>query len=116
MNVSIWAPLRNHIFILVPSSTAVTIILCTDLSVGTWRRIATTVGKHDLVAYVCQAKRCITWFIHSDGYGFKMEIPFDTILDTEFANAAPGSGLASFTLSQPPIFYLENISSPRSDG
>lgn len=95
---------------------AVTIIPCTDLSIGTWRRIATTVGKHDLVAYVCDAKRCLTWFIHSAGYGFKMEIPFEIILDTEFTNAAPGSGLASFVLSQPPIFYLENVSSPRSDG
>lgn len=93
-----------------------TIIPCTDLSVGTWRRIATTVGKHDLVAYVCDTKRCLTWFIHSAGYGFKMEIPFDTILDTQFTNAAPGSGLATFILSQPPCFYLENLCTPRPDG
>jgi regulatory protein PHO2 len=45
-----------------------------------------------------------------------MEIPFDHIVDTEFTNAAPGYGLASFMLSQPPIFYLENVSSPRADG
>lgn len=95
---------------------AVTIIPCTDLSIGTWRRIATTVGKHDLVAYVCDTKRCLTWFIHSAGYGFKMEIPFDSILDTVFTNAAPGSGLATFELSEPPLFYLENISSPAADG
>lgn len=93
-----------------------TIIPCTDLSIGTWRRIATTVGKNDLIAYVCGPKRCVTWFIHSAGYGFKMEIPFETILETEFTNAAPGAGLASFVLSQPPIFYLEMISSPHSDG
>lgn len=91
-------------------------ILCTDLSIGTWRRIATTVGKHDLVAYVSDSKRCLTWFIHSAGYGFKMEIPFDTILDTHFSNASPGSGLASFVLSQPPVFYLENLCTPRPDG
>ncbi|KAF9223562.1 hypothetical protein BS17DRAFT_148206 [Gyrodon lividus] len=90
----------------------VTIIPCTNLSVGTWRRIATTVGRHDLVAYLCDAKRCLTWFIHSSGYGFKMEIPFDLIVDTEFTNAAPGSGLASFILSQPPTFYLESFSPP----
>lgn len=41
-----------------------------------------------------------------------MEIPFDIIIDTEFTNAAPGSGLASFTLSQPPTFYLESFSPP----
>jgi regulatory protein PHO2 len=45
-----------------------------------------------------------------------MEIPFDSILDMEFKNAAPGSGLALFVLSQPPAFYLENVSSPRPDG
>ena len=84
-------------------------IPCTDLSIGTWRRIATTVGMHDLVAYVCDAKRCLTWFIHSAGYGFKMEIPFDHIIDTQFTNAAPGAGLASFLLSEPPHFYLESV-------
>lgn len=41
------------------------------------------------------------------GYGFKMEIPFDTIVNTEFINDSPGTGRAAFYLSQPPIFYLE---------
>ncbi|KAA1467414.1 homeobox-domain-containing protein [Dentipellis sp. KUC8613] len=94
----------------------VMIIPCSDLSIGTWRRMATTVGKHDLVAYVCEPRQCLTWFIHSSGYGFKMEIPFSTITDTEFRNAAPGQGLATFLLSQPPIFYLEEIASPMPDG
>lgn len=95
---------------------AVTIIPCTDLSVGTWRRIATAVGKHDLVAYVSDPKRCLTWFVQSDGHGFKMEIPFETIVETQFTNAAPGSGLATFFLSQPPLFYLEQLASPLPDG
>jgi hypothetical protein len=94
---------------------AVTIIPCTDLSIGSWRRIATTVGKHDLVAYVSDSKRCLTWFIHSGGLGFKMEIPYDAIIDAEFTNAAPGTGLASFLLSQPPLFFLEHVSSPSPD-
>ncbi|KAG1796700.1 uncharacterized protein HD556DRAFT_281771 [Suillus plorans] len=97
---------------LIHEDEPVTIIPCNDLSIGTWRRIATAVGKHDLVAYLCDGKRCLTWFIHSAGYGFKMEIPFDIIVHTEFTNAAPGSGLASFILSQPPTFYLESFSSP----
>ena len=41
-----------------------------------------------------------------------MEIPFDIIADTEFTNAAPGSGLASFVLARPPTFYLETLSPP----
>ncbi|TCD62892.1 hypothetical protein EIP91_006249 [Steccherinum ochraceum] len=94
----------------------VTIIPCTDLSIGTWKRIATTVSRHDLVAYVCEAKHCLTWFIHSAGYGFKMEIPFDSIVETKFVNAAPGTGLASFFLSHPPIFFLETITPSSSSG
>ncbi|KAI0249865.1 hypothetical protein BJV78DRAFT_632862 [Lactifluus subvellereus] len=94
---------------LIHESEPVTIIPCTDLTIGTWRRIATQVGKHDLIAYVCDSRKCLIWFIHSTGYGFKMEIPFGTIVDTEFVNATPGSGLASFHLSRPPLFYLEDI-------
>lgn len=88
---------------------AITIIPCTDLAIGTWRRIASTVGKHDLVAYFSDSKRTLTWFIQSSGYGFKMEIPFDIILNTEFNHAAPGSGLVSFVLARPPTFYLESL-------
>lgn len=45
-----------------------------------------------------------------------MEIPFEIITHTEFRNASPGEGLASFHLSQPPNFFLEHIASPRSAG
>ncbi|GLB40596.1 putative homeodomain containing protein [Lyophyllum shimeji] len=101
---------------LIHEDEPVTIIPCTDLTIGSWRRIATTVAKHDLVAYVCEGKRCLTWFIHSVGFGFKMEIPFETIVNTVFTNAAPGSGLATFVLSEPPLFYLENIGPDGPDG
>ncbi|KAI0048981.1 homeobox-domain-containing protein, partial [Auriscalpium vulgare] len=94
---------------LIHENDPVTIIPCSDLTIGTWRRIATSIAKHDLVAYVCDARRCLVWFIHSSGYGFKMEIPFDIIVDTEFTNAAPGMGLATFFLSQPPAFFLEDV-------
>jgi regulatory protein PHO2 len=78
--------------------------------------MASQVSKHDLVAYVCESRSCLIWFIHSSGYGFKMEIPFGIIVDTEFVNAAPGSGLASFFLSQPPLFYLEDIMTDPAGG
>lgn len=57
------------------------------------------------------AKRCLTWFIYSNGYGFKMEIPFDIITNTNFSSGSPGQGHASFFLSRPPLFYLEAPSS-----
>ncbi|KAH9481537.1 Pyriculol/pyriculariol biosynthesis cluster transcription factor 1 [Psilocybe cubensis] len=101
---------------LIHEDEPVTIIPCTDLAVGNWRRIASASSKHDLVAYVSETKRCLTWFIHSDGYGFKMEIPFETVIDTQFQSASPGLALAVFVLSQPPLFYLENASAPRPDG
>jgi regulatory protein PHO2 len=71
--------------------------------------MASQVSKHDLVAYICESRNSLIWFIHSSGYGFKMEIPFGIVVDTEFVSAAPGSALASFFLSQPPLFYLEDI-------
>jgi len=45
-----------------------------------------------------------------------MEIPFSIIVETEFVNAAPGSGVASFFLSQPPLFYLEDIAPDPAGG
>ncbi|KAJ7104321.1 hypothetical protein B0H15DRAFT_766708 [Mycena belliarum] len=96
---------------LIHEDEPVTFIPCSDLSIGSWRRIATDTNRHDLIAYTCETKRCLTWFIYNGGFGFKMECPFDTILSTEFTNVSPGStGLASFVLSRPPIFYLENNS------
>ncbi|KAI0926380.1 hypothetical protein AcV5_008860 [Taiwanofungus camphoratus] len=101
---------------LIHEDEPVSIIPCTNLAIGTWRRIATAVSKHDLVAYVCETKRCITWFIHSSGHGFKMEVPFDTVVDTSFTNISPGMGLATFNLSRPPLFYLEFAAPPGADG
>lgn len=86
-----------------------TVIPCTNLCIGSWRRIATAISKHDLVAYICEAKQCITWFIQSSGHGFKMEIPFDIVVHTSFSNLAPGMGLATLRLSRPPVFYLERV-------
>ncbi|KAJ3509055.1 hypothetical protein NLJ89_g5416 [Agrocybe chaxingu] len=102
---------------LVHEDEPVTFVPCTDLTVGTWRRIAASATtKYDLIAYVCERKRCLTWFLLSGGCGFKMELPFNTIIDTEFQNPSASHGMASFTLSQPPLFYLETVSSPQPDG
>lgn len=102
--------------LLIHEDEAVTIIPCTDLSVGTWRRIATAVGRHDLIAYASFARHCLIWFVQSGGHGFKMEIPFSTIIDTQLASATPGYLLGTFVLSRPPTFYLEQSASPRPDG
>ncbi|KAF8920134.1 homeobox domain-containing protein [Mucidula mucida] len=98
---------QSDIIALIHEDAPVTIIPCTDLSVGTWRRIASTTSKHDLVAYVCETKRILVWFVLSNNCGFKMEIPFDSVAESNFTNAGPGTALASFTLSKPPSFYVE---------
>ncbi|KZT41265.1 homeobox-domain-containing protein, partial [Sistotremastrum suecicum HHB10207 ss-3] len=48
------------IYALIHEEDAVSIIPCTDLCIGSWRRIATGPGKHDLVAYMSLTKRCLT--------------------------------------------------------
>src|SRR6266540_2106274 len=96
-------------------TTAVSVIPCTDLSIGTWRRISSSATGYDLVAYVSEPKRCLTWFIHSAGYGFKMELPFHTIVDTEFKQVSSGAALAVLLLSQPPLFYMEKVA-PNEEG
>ncbi|EIN04980.1 homeobox-domain-containing protein [Punctularia strigosozonata HHB-11173 SS5] len=94
----------------------ITIIPCHSLTIGTWRRISTPESnRRDLVAYLCEAKSCLTWFIRSAGFGFKMEIAFDSVLNAAFANTTPGRGVASFALSRPPAFFMETTAAIDSD-
>ncbi|KAI0636183.1 hypothetical protein C8Q77DRAFT_1155895 [Trametes polyzona] len=97
-----------EVFHLIHEDEEVTIIPCTDLSIGTWRRVASS--KHELIAYTCEAKRCINWFVRSGGLSFKMEVPYSTISETRFSNVSPGIGSATFTVERPPIFYIEKMS------
>ncbi|KAI3604481.1 homeobox transcription factor [Moniliophthora roreri] len=93
---------------LVHEDEMVEVIPCTDLAVGSWRRIASSTSNHDLIAYLCNVKQCLTWFVLSDGSGFKMELPFATVVDAQFTSSSGGSGIAKITLTEPPVFYLEH--------
>ncbi|KIP10990.1 hypothetical protein PHLGIDRAFT_100262, partial [Phlebiopsis gigantea 11061_1 CR5-6] len=42
---------------LVHEDEPITIIPCTELSIGSWRRLASAVGKYDLVAYICHRRQ-----------------------------------------------------------
>ncbi|KAF7327555.1 U1 snRNP 70K protein [Mycena kentingensis (nom. inval.)] len=102
---------ENELNNLIHEDEPVTYLPCSHLTIGCWRRITTDANQRDLVAYTCDTKRCLVWFIHNGGFGFKMEVPFDTIIHAEFTSMAPGpNGLASFVLSRAPIFYLESAS------
>ncbi|KAI0366328.1 homeobox-domain-containing protein [Pilatotrama ljubarskyi] len=99
--------LDAEILSLVHEEEDITIIPCTDLRIGAWRRVASP--HHTLVAYVCEARRCVTWFIRSEGLSFKMEVPFDIIIGSRFLNVSPGVGSATFLLDRPPTFYVEKL-------
>ncbi|KAJ7650447.1 homeodomain transcription factor [Roridomyces roridus] len=117
MPPSLSATLGTELNNLIHEEEAVTFIPCSDLSIGSWRRIATDTSQHDLIAYTCESKRSLNWFIHNGGIGFKMEVAFDSIIETEFTNLSASAGLATFVVSKPPLFFLETVSengSPRS--
>jgi len=63
----------------------------------------------DLAAYVSEIKRCLTWFVRTDDYCFKMELPFETIVQTSFAFNTAEIGTAVLVLSRPPTFYLHDV-------
>ncbi|CDO74355.1 hypothetical protein BN946_scf184355.g3 [Trametes cinnabarina] len=90
---------------LIHEEDEVTVIPCTDLTIGTWRRVASS--QHDLIAYTCESRRCISWFVRAAALSFKIEVPYDIITESRFSNVSPGVGAATFTLDRPPIFYIE---------
>ncbi|KAF8339724.1 uncharacterized protein EI90DRAFT_3117509 [Cantharellus anzutake] len=86
----------------------ITIIPCLDLAIGTWRRIHST--PVDLVAYTCDTRRVLTWYIHSSGIGFKMRIPYDSISCIEYYpdfNPGMGQDKAVIILNKPPTYFRE---------
>ncbi|EIW57792.1 homeobox-domain-containing protein [Trametes versicolor FP-101664 SS1] len=102
-----------EIYNLIHEDEEVTLVPCTDLTIGTWRRVAS--ADHELIAYTCETRRCITWFVRSDGYSFKMEVPYDSITQQHFLNVSPGVGSVGFTLERPPTFYVERVSESSPD-
>lgn len=81
-------------------------IPCTDVLIGKWRRMNT--GASDLLVYLSEARRTLTYYVRSADIGFKMRIPFETIMATEYTHDfAPGCDRASLLLGRPPTFYRE---------
>ncbi|CCM04699.1 uncharacterized protein FIBRA_06885 [Fibroporia radiculosa] len=82
------------------------IMPCTDLTVGTWKRMA--MAPDDLVAYVSEAKQRFSWFIQCEGTSFKMNVPFSTVIDTKVSHLSADMVLASIILSHPPQFFAKS--------
>lgn len=86
---------------------------CNALNIGTWRRIGQ--NRLDLMVFYSPAKATITYYIHAEQSGFKIEYPFSSIksitLNTpESPDAIAGtvqSGGLVVELSRPPTFSMD---------
>ncbi|KAF8339723.1 uncharacterized protein EI90DRAFT_2274470 [Cantharellus anzutake] len=85
------------------------VVPCSDLSIGSFRRISA--AHYDLLGYTCENRRTFSWYIYSAGTGFKMDIPYESISATEYADdAQPGQGRVALHLTQTPTFFRESAS------
>jgi hypothetical protein len=91
---------------------------CRSLSVGTWRRVGQS--TMDLVIFYSPEKACITYYIHNDAAGYKIEYPFAWIKNIsleqgDVQSAAEGasqrSGGLIVELTRPPKFYMDSSGS-----
>ncbi|KXN85871.1 Homeobox protein 10 [Leucoagaricus sp. SymC.cos] len=80
-------------------------IPCTTLTIGGWNRVNYE-DQQDLLAWICEKKRCFTWFVHSKDYSFKMQVSLDSLKEMAFRNAGPGKAFLTIDLSEPPTFFL----------
>jgi hypothetical protein len=80
-------------------------ITCETLTIGTWRRIATT--PTDLLVYYSAAQRLFTYFISNNNAGFKMEFSFAAITSIEFRQVDEAYGEVTVDVRNAPQFYME---------
>ena len=79
---------------------------CNDVLIGKWRRMNT--GANDLLVYLTECRRTLTYYVRSADVGFKMRIPFDSITGTEYkSEITPGCDRITLLLNKPPTFYRE---------
>nr|POE85135.1 homeobox protein hoy1 [Quercus suber] len=88
---------------------------CRSLSIGTWRRVGQS--TMDLVIFYSPDKACVTYYIHNDNAGYKIEYPFAWIKTIsleqgDVLSAAEGasqrSGGLLIELTRPPKFYMDS--------
>ncbi|EEH45852.2 uncharacterized protein PADG_02002 [Paracoccidioides brasiliensis Pb18] len=87
---------------------------CGSLRIGSWCRVAQT--AMDLIIFYCPAKGIVTYYIHNDSAGYKIEYPFAFIKNIvlESGDTVPGpDGTGPRTrglvieLNRPPNFYMD---------
>ncbi|KAG8881843.1 hypothetical protein FRB98_004088 [Tulasnella sp. 332] len=70
-----------------------------------------TTSVHDLIAYTAEGSQVLTWYIFSEGFGFRMDVPYRCIETVDIrsrgAGVPLGYAVATITLTQSPNFYME---------
>ncbi|TGZ80491.1 hypothetical protein EX30DRAFT_52122 [Ascodesmis nigricans] len=88
----------------------------TSLTIGSWRRAAQ--NTMDLVVFYVLEKACMTYYIHNDSSGYKIEYPFSYIDNIELKTVEAHSpnpieqkqGHLIITLNRPPNFLMDSNS------
>jgi len=97
------------------STASVMALPAISLQIGRWRRVS------PLICYHSRKAGCLIWYISSDSVGFKLEVPYTSIISIEFsgpssptsAEISEGSspsdllGHLSLQLERPPTFFME---------
>lgn len=87
---------------------AVSLIACSDLKIGHWRRINPSIQHRDLLAYTCESRQSITWFVRSAGLSFKIELPYEVIQSAKLEyDKGPGLVTMILDLQSIPMFYIQ---------
>ncbi|KAF8638700.1 hypothetical protein AX17_001995 [Amanita inopinata Kibby_2008] len=109
-----YCTIQRELMMTMRNVTAIIVIPCVSLTVGSWRRIAAVGSRFDLVAYISEVKQCLTWFIQSDGCRFKMVIPLHSIMHAALNDHTGESVLLSLFLSECPRFLIQDLKLPGS--
>lgn len=89
----------------------------TSLTIGTWNRAKQ--NTMDLVVFYVLEKACLTYYIHNDSDGYKIEYPFSYIknIKLETSNVPSNNPLEQkqghlvITLNRPPNFLMDSNNS-----
>ncbi|KOS17124.1 Homeobox protein HOY1 [Escovopsis weberi] len=84
-------------------------LTCQSLSIGKWTRVGQ--NTMDLIIFYSPAKCTMTYYIHSEQAGFKIEYPFSYIKNIWLDGGDTGIVIE---LNQPPNFWMDQ--SPQTNG
>jgi len=78
------------------------------LSIGAWNRVNFE-GYQNFMAWICEEKRCLVWFVQSRDHGLKMQMPLDNVKEASISNVGCGDVSLTLELTRCPEFlYRQN--------